>query len=120
MVFLEFWRKIQERVSLNCSEIRPIFSVRGKHFGAFLGQINYSFSKNISSILSLYTYFQLGFRIRYTKGGTSSDGEIQSIEALVKYYAQRPTTSGFLISKGTLVSPTAPGFPHVPGIYLDE
>ncbi|KAG4959217.1 hypothetical protein AAZX31_13G092500 [Glycine max] len=40
--------------------------------------------------------------------------------ALAEYYAQRSTPGGFLISEGTLISPTAPGFPHVPGIYSDE
>ncbi|KAF7837912.1 12-oxophytodienoate reductase 3 [Senna tora] len=41
-------------------------------------------------------------------------------EALARYYAQRSTPGGFLISEGTLISPTAPGFPHVPGIYSEE
>ncbi|KAG8657115.1 12-oxophytodienoate reductase 3 [Manihot esculenta] len=40
--------------------------------------------------------------------------------ALVNYYTQRSTPGGFLITEGTLVSPTAPGFPHVPGIYTEE
>nr|AAY27752.1 12-oxophytodienoate reductase [Hevea brasiliensis] len=40
--------------------------------------------------------------------------------ALVDYYTQRSTPGGFLITEGTLVSPTAPGFPHVPGIYTEE
>ncbi|KAJ0090042.1 hypothetical protein Patl1_13572 [Pistacia atlantica] len=40
--------------------------------------------------------------------------------ALATYYAQRSTPGGFLITEGTLVSPTAPGFPHVPGIYNEE
>ncbi|KAL9257376.1 12-oxophytodienoate reductase 3-like protein [Drosera capensis] len=41
-------------------------------------------------------------------------------QALVEYYTQRSTPGGFLITEGTLVSPTAPGFPHCPGIYTDE
>ncbi|XP_052308214.1 12-oxophytodienoate reductase 3 isoform X1 [Populus trichocarpa] len=40
-------------------------------------------------------------------------------DALVEYYTQRSTPGGFLITEGTLISPTAPGFPHVPGIYSD-
>ncbi|TKY54424.1 12-oxophytodienoate reductase 3 [Spatholobus suberectus] len=40
--------------------------------------------------------------------------------ALAEYYAQRSTPGGFLITEGTLISPSAPGFPHVPGIYSDE
>ncbi|KAH7572068.1 hypothetical protein ACOSQ2_015319 [Xanthoceras sorbifolium] len=40
--------------------------------------------------------------------------------ALATYYAQRSTPGGFLISEGTTVSPTGPGFPHVPGIYTEE
>ncbi|KAJ7979254.1 12-oxophytodienoate reductase [Quillaja saponaria] len=40
--------------------------------------------------------------------------------ALAEYYAQRSTPGGFLISEGTMVSPTAQGFPHVPGIYTEE
>ncbi|KAG5248249.1 artemisinic aldehyde Delta(11(13)) reductase [Salix suchowensis] len=40
-------------------------------------------------------------------------------DALVEYYTQRSTPGGFLISEGTLISPTAAGFPHVPGIYSD-
>ncbi|GAB2225182.1 hypothetical protein Droror1_Dr00005973 [Drosera rotundifolia] len=41
-------------------------------------------------------------------------------QALVEYYTQRSTPGGFLVTEGTLVSPTAPGFPHCPGIYTDE
>ncbi|XP_057537874.1 12-oxophytodienoate reductase 3-like [Amaranthus tricolor] len=41
-------------------------------------------------------------------------------EALTKYYVQRSTPGGFLITEGTLISPTAPGFPHCPGIYTNE
>lgn len=40
--------------------------------------------------------------------------------ALVEYYTQRTTKGGFLITEGTLPSPTAAGFPHVPGIYNKE
>ncbi|XP_050218265.1 12-oxophytodienoate reductase 3 [Mercurialis annua] len=40
--------------------------------------------------------------------------------ALTEYYAQRSTPGGFLITEGTIVSPSAPGFPHVPGIYTEE
>ncbi|KAL3597820.1 hypothetical protein D5086_009457 [Populus alba] len=40
-------------------------------------------------------------------------------DALVEYYTQRSTPGGFLITEGTLISPTALGFPHVPGIYSD-
>lgn len=41
-------------------------------------------------------------------------------QALVEYYTQRSTPGGFLISEGTLISPTAAGFPHCPGIYTKE
>ncbi|KAK8597667.1 hypothetical protein V6N13_095067 [Hibiscus sabdariffa] len=40
--------------------------------------------------------------------------------ALAKYYAQRSTPGGLLISEGAVVSDTAAGFPHVPGIYNEE
>lgn len=40
--------------------------------------------------------------------------------ALVNYYTQRSTPGGFLITEGTTISPSAPGFPHVPGIYTEE
>ncbi|KAI6682035.1 hypothetical protein NL676_035916 [Syzygium grande] len=40
--------------------------------------------------------------------------------ALAEYYAQRSTAGGFLISEGTMISDTAAGFPHVPGIYSEE
>uniref|UniRef100_A0A5B6ZNZ6 Putative 12-oxophytodienoate reductase 3 n=1 Tax=Davidia involucrata TaxID=16924 RepID=A0A5B6ZNZ6_DAVIN len=40
--------------------------------------------------------------------------------ALVDYYVQRSTNGGFLITEGTLISPTAAGFPHCPGIYNKE
>ncbi|CAA7401266.1 unnamed protein product [Spirodela intermedia] len=38
----------------------------------------------------------------------------------VEYYRQRATAGGFLISEGTLISPTAGGFPHCPGIYTRD
>ncbi|MQM16051.1 hypothetical protein Taro_049004 [Colocasia esculenta] len=38
----------------------------------------------------------------------------------VEYYRQRATPGGFLISEGTVISPTGAGFPHVPGIYTQE
>jgi 12-oxophytodienoic acid reductase len=40
--------------------------------------------------------------------------------ALAEYYTQRSTDGGFLITEGTMISPTAAGFPHVPGIYNKE
>ncbi|KAH7519274.1 12-oxophytodienoate reductase 3 [Ziziphus jujuba] len=40
--------------------------------------------------------------------------------ALAEYYSQRSTKGGFLITEGTLISNTAAGFPHVPGIFTDE
>ncbi|KAI9077159.1 hypothetical protein K1719_040865 [Acacia pycnantha] len=39
---------------------------------------------------------------------------------MAEYYAQRSTPGGFLISEATIISPTTPGFPHVPGIYSEE
>ncbi|XP_076905787.1 artemisinic aldehyde Delta(11(13)) reductase-like [Bidens hawaiensis] len=41
-------------------------------------------------------------------------------EALVEYYRQRATAGGFLVTEGTMISPTAAGFPHVPGIFNRE
>ncbi|XP_056696723.1 12-oxophytodienoate reductase 3 [Spinacia oleracea] len=41
-------------------------------------------------------------------------------EAMVLYYSQRATRGGLLISEGTFISPTAHGYPHCPGIYLEE
>ncbi|KAH6779143.1 oxophytodienoate-reductase 3 [Perilla frutescens var. hirtella] len=40
--------------------------------------------------------------------------------ALGEYYAQRATDGGFLITEGTMISPYAAGFPHVPGIFTKE
>lgn len=40
--------------------------------------------------------------------------------AMAEYYVQRATQGGFLITEGTMISPTAAGFPHVPGIFTDE
>lgn len=40
--------------------------------------------------------------------------------AMAEYYAQRATNGGFLITEGTMISPTAAGFPHVPGIFTKE
>ncbi|GAB4853723.1 12-oxophytodienoate reductase 3 [Ancistrocladus abbreviatus] len=41
-------------------------------------------------------------------------------EAMAKYYAQRSTEGGLLISEATVVSRTAPGYAHCPGIYSEE
>ncbi|KAI3789984.1 hypothetical protein L2E82_02793 [Cichorium intybus] len=41
-------------------------------------------------------------------------------QALVEYYKQRATAGGFLITEGTMISPTSAGFPHVPGIFNKE
>ncbi|XP_020081036.1 12-oxophytodienoate reductase 7 isoform X2 [Ananas comosus] len=41
-------------------------------------------------------------------------------DANVEHYAQRATEGGLLITEGTLISPTAAGFPHCPGIYTRE
>lgn len=41
-------------------------------------------------------------------------------EALVEYYRQRSTAGGFLITEGTMISPSSAGFPHVPGIFNKE
>ncbi|KAI4380796.1 hypothetical protein MLD38_006944 [Melastoma candidum] len=40
--------------------------------------------------------------------------------AHVKYYSQRTTEGGLIISEGTLISNTAAGYPNTPGIYTDE
>ncbi|CAN1234564.1 12-oxophytodienoate reductase 3 [Linum perenne] len=39
---------------------------------------------------------------------------------MAEYYSQRSTPGGFLVSEGTSIHPTAPGFPRVPGIYTEE
>lgn len=41
-------------------------------------------------------------------------------QALVHYYSQRATNGGLIISEATFISPTAIGYPHCPGIYLEE
>uniref|UniRef100_A0A803M8H7 NADH:flavin oxidoreductase/NADH oxidase N-terminal domain-containing protein n=1 Tax=Chenopodium quinoa TaxID=63459 RepID=A0A803M8H7_CHEQI len=41
-------------------------------------------------------------------------------EALEKYYNQRSTSGGLLITEGTLISQTAGGFAHCPGIYTEQ
>ncbi|GMH23318.1 hypothetical protein Nepgr_025161 [Nepenthes gracilis] len=41
-------------------------------------------------------------------------------EAMAKYYSQRASKGGYIITEATLVSPTAGGYPHCPGIYTDE
>ncbi|KAL8128555.1 hypothetical protein V2J09_017710 [Rumex salicifolius] len=41
-------------------------------------------------------------------------------DALLEYYTQRATDGGLLITEGTLISDTAAGFPHCPGIYTNE
>ncbi|KAL2945137.1 12-oxophytodienoate reductase 3 [Bienertia sinuspersici] len=41
-------------------------------------------------------------------------------EALEKYYTQRSTPGGLLITEGTLISQTAAGFAHCAGIYTEE
>ncbi|KAJ8428575.1 hypothetical protein Cgig2_031369 [Carnegiea gigantea] len=41
-------------------------------------------------------------------------------EALVKYYTQRSTPGGLLITEATFISETAMGFPHCPGIYTHQ
>ncbi|XP_068659331.1 12-oxophytodienoate reductase 7 isoform X2 [Aristolochia californica] len=40
--------------------------------------------------------------------------------ANVEYYVQRATKGGLVITEGTLISPTAGGFPHCPGIYTQQ
>ncbi|URE16684.1 12-oxophytodienoate reductase [Musa troglodytarum] len=42
------------------------------------------------------------------------------LPAHVEYYTQRATDGGFLISEGTVISPTGAGFPRCPGIYTRE
>ncbi len=44
--------------------------------------------------------------------------EANALNAL--YYHQRATPGGLLISEGTWCSPTAKGYPHVPGILEPE
>ncbi|XP_021771310.1 12-oxophytodienoate reductase 3-like [Chenopodium quinoa] len=41
-------------------------------------------------------------------------------DALEKYYTQRSTPGGLLIAEGTLISQTAGGFAHCPGIYTEQ
>lgn len=40
--------------------------------------------------------------------------------SLAEYYSQRSTNGGFLISEGALISPSAGGLPHCPGIFTEE
>uniref|UniRef100_A0A1D1XRD7 12-oxophytodienoate reductase 7 n=1 Tax=Anthurium amnicola TaxID=1678845 RepID=A0A1D1XRD7_9ARAE len=40
--------------------------------------------------------------------------------AHAEYYAQRATDGGLLVSEGTVISPTAAGFPRCPGIFTAE
>ncbi|CAL9194705.1 unnamed protein product [Musa hybrid cultivar] len=42
------------------------------------------------------------------------------LPAHVEYYTQRATDGGFLITEGTVISPTGAGFPRCPGIYTRE
>ena len=37
-----------------------------------------------------------------------------------KYYTQRASAGGLLITEGTLISPMAGSYPAVPGIYTSE
>jgi 12-oxophytodienoic acid reductase len=37
-----------------------------------------------------------------------------------EYYSQRASEGGFMITEGTVISPQGHGYPHTPGIYLDE
>ena len=39
---------------------------------------------------------------------------------VVDYYRQRATPGGLLVTEGTIISPNAGAYPHIPGIYTDE
>ncbi|RAL37041.1 hypothetical protein DM860_003963 [Cuscuta australis] len=41
-------------------------------------------------------------------------------KAHVEYYSQRATPGGLLITEGTIIDPTAAGYPNVPGIFTKE
>ncbi|KAK9802876.1 hypothetical protein WJX72_010586 [[Myrmecia] bisecta] len=40
--------------------------------------------------------------------------------AAVKYYTQRATPGGLMITEGTSTAPRAQGYPHIPGIFTEE
>ncbi|KAJ3702535.1 hypothetical protein LUZ61_006240 [Rhynchospora tenuis] len=74
---------------------------------------------------SLFSPFQMGlFRLshRIVLAPMTRCRALNGVpqQCMVVYYAQRSTPGGFLISEGTVISPTGHGFPHVPGIYTRE
>ncbi|KAI9323286.1 hypothetical protein BX666DRAFT_1873347 [Dichotomocladium elegans] len=52
---------------------------------------------------------------RQRADGLRAPGELQ-----VEYYTQRTTPGGLLLTEANVISPTAGGFPGVPGIYSDS
>ncbi|XP_057537561.1 12-oxophytodienoate reductase 3-like [Amaranthus tricolor] len=74
---------------------------------------------------NLFSPYQLGnFKLshRIVLAPMTRNRAINEIpnQALLKYYTQRATNGGFLISEGTLISNTSAGFAHCPGIYTEE
>lgn len=49
----------------------------------------------------------------------ASDSGIPNAAA-AKYYAERVTPGGLLISEGVVIHPRGKGFPNTPGIWNDE
>ncbi|KAJ3705870.1 hypothetical protein LUZ61_009575 [Rhynchospora tenuis] len=74
---------------------------------------------------SLFSSYQMGrFRLshRVVLAPMTRCRAINGVpnQGMALYYAQRSTPGGYLITEGTTISPTGPGFPHVPGIYTRE
>ncbi|XP_042384070.1 12-oxophytodienoate reductase 7-like [Zingiber officinale] len=74
---------------------------------------------------SLFSPFQMGrFRLshRVVLAPMTRCRAVDGIPgpAHVEYYTQRATDGGFLITEGTVISPTGAGFPKCPGIYTRE
>ncbi|XP_009771208.1 12-oxophytodienoate reductase 3 [Nicotiana sylvestris] len=77
---------------------------------------------NNSSLFSPYKMGKFNLSHRVVLAPMTRCRALNSIPqpALAEYYAQRATDGGFLITEGTMISPTSAGFPHVPGIFTQE
>ncbi|GAB2218079.1 hypothetical protein Droror1_Dr00001296 [Drosera rotundifolia] len=78
-----------------------------------------------SSEPALFAPFNLGpFQLshRVVLSPMTRNRAIASIpnEAMAKYYSDRTTEGGLLITEGTVISQVATGGPRVPGIYTEE
>ncbi|KAI5674287.1 hypothetical protein M9H77_14651 [Catharanthus roseus] len=79
-------------------------------------------SKSDQALFSPYKMGRFNLSHRVVLAPMTRCRAIDSIPrpAMAEYYAQRATKGGFLITEGTMISPTAAGFPHVPGIFTKE